>query len=281
MEEVSVVKKNYIQYINNVVQQKKVSHAYLIEMNDDLVDFCYILDFIKMILCDCSYEELDQLDSNVVRLIDQNNYPDIKVIEPDGNVIKKEQLIQLQKDFDSKSLLNNKKIYIIKNAEKLNQSSANTMLKFLEEPEKDIIGFLVTNNRYNVLETIQSRCQILSLKDGQSISYFKEQFFFLKSIVFPKDFFLKYNDFITNIVEDKQTMKNYLLQSEQMLIDYLHYQYFGDKIDQRLIDILNKTNTSKILHIISVIEGEIQKLKYNINYKLWIDGLLSRLISGE
>ena len=281
MEEVSVVKKNYIQYINNVVQQKKVSHAYLIEMNDDSVDFCYILDFIKMILCDCSYEELDQLDSNVVRLIDQNNYPDIKVIEPDGNVIKKEQLIQLQKDFDSKSLLNNKKIYIIKNAEKLNQSSANTMLKFLEEPEKDIIGFLVTNNRYNVLETIQSRCQILSLKDGQSISYLEEQFFFLKSIVFPKDFFLKYNDFITNIVEDKQTMKNYLLQSEQMLIDYLHYQYFGDKIDQRLIDILKKTNTSKILHIISVIEGEIQKLKYNINYKLWIDGLLSRLISGE
>ena len=281
MEEVSVVKKNYIQYINNVVQQKKVSHAYLIEMNDDSVDFCYILDFIKMILCDCSYEELDQLDSNVVRLIDQNNYPDIKVIEPDGNVIKKEQLIQLQKDFDSKSLLNNKKIYIIKNAEKLNQSSANTMLKFLEEPEKDIIGFLVTNNRYNVLETIQSRCQILSLKDGQSISYLEEQFFFLKSIVFPKDFFLKYNDFITNIVEDKQTMKNFLLQSEQMLIDYLHYQYFGDKIDQRLIDILKKTNTSKILHIISVIEGEIQKLKYNINYKLWIDGLLSRLISGE
>ena len=281
MEEVSVVKKNYIQYINNVVQQKKVSHAYLIEMNDDSVDFCYIMDFIKMILCDCSYEEVSQLDSNIVRLIDQNNYPDIKVIEPDGNVIKKEQLIQLQKDFDNKSLLNNKKIYIIKNAEKLNQSSANTMLKFLEEPEKDIIGFLVTNNRYNVLETIQSRCQILSLKDGKSISYLEEQFFFLKSIVFPKDFFLKYNDFITNIVEDKQTMKNYLLQSEQMLIDYLHYQYFGDKIDQRLIDILKKIDTSKIIHIISVIEGEIQKLKYNINYKLWVDGLLSRLISGE
>lgn len=281
MEEVSVVKKNYIQYINSVVQQKKVSHAYLIEMNDDSVDFCYIMDFIKMILCDCSYEEVSQLDSNIVRLIDQNNYPDIKVIEPDGNVIKKEQLIQLQKDFDNKSLLNNKKIYIIKNAEKLNQSSANTMLKFLEEPEKDIIGFLVTNNRYNVLETIQSRCQILSLKDGKSISYLEEQFFFLKSIVFPKDFFLKYNDFITNIVEDKQTMKNYLLQSEQMLIDYLHYQYFGDKIDQRLKDILKKIDTSKIIHIISVIEGEIQKLKYNINYKLWVDGLLSRLISGE
>ena len=40
-------------------------------------------------------------------------------------------------------------------------------------------------------------------------------------------------------------------------------------------------DTSKIIHIISVIEGEIQKLKYNINYKLWVDGLLSRLISGE
>ena len=39
--------------------------------------------------------------------------------------------------------------YIIKNAERLNPSSANTILKFLEEPEDNIIAILLTNNRYN------------------------------------------------------------------------------------------------------------------------------------
>ena len=35
------------------------------------------------------------------------------------------------------------------------------MLKFLEEPEDSIIGFFITNNKENVIDTIKSRCQIL------------------------------------------------------------------------------------------------------------------------
>ena len=52
-----------------------------------------------------------------------------------------------------------------KEADKLNMSSANTILKFLEEPEDDIVAILVANNRYAVIETILSRCQVLSLKN--------------------------------------------------------------------------------------------------------------------
>ena len=56
---------------------------------------------------------------------------------------------------------------IIKETEKLNASSANTILKFLEEPEDGIIAILLTDNRYHVLDTILSRCQILSLKENE------------------------------------------------------------------------------------------------------------------
>ena len=54
-------------------------------------------------------------------------------------------------------------IYIIKHCEKLNKDSANTMLKFLEEPEGSVIGFFITSHEDNVLPTIQSRCQHISV----------------------------------------------------------------------------------------------------------------------
>lgn len=41
----------------------------------------------------------------------------------------------------------------------MTKESANTMLKFLEEPDGNVIGFFITNQKENVLLTIQSRCQ--------------------------------------------------------------------------------------------------------------------------
>ena len=94
MGELSIIKKNYINYIDKIIENNKISHAYLIEIDND-EDFKYIYDFIKMILCDCSYEKIDKSNS-IVNLIDNNNYPDIKVIEPDGSTIKKNQLLEIK-----------------------------------------------------------------------------------------------------------------------------------------------------------------------------------------
>ena len=59
-----------------------------------------------MIICNSN-------DAAVNDMIDSGNYPDLKIIEPDGNSIKKSQLIKLQEDFRNKSFLNNRMIYII------------------------------------------------------------------------------------------------------------------------------------------------------------------------
>ena len=53
------------------------------------------------------------------------------------------------------------KVYIIKQCEKLNASSANCLLKTLEEPEKNIYAFLITSNIDLVMATIKSRCQVI------------------------------------------------------------------------------------------------------------------------
>ena len=44
----SLIKKNYLQYIDEIIKNKKVSHAYLIEVDNYNQDLVYVLDFIKM-----------------------------------------------------------------------------------------------------------------------------------------------------------------------------------------------------------------------------------------
>ena len=172
-------KTQFYNIIDRLIEKNRVSHAYLCEVDNYDDDFQCILDFIKLILCqkdNKSSKCLNCSKCNICHLVDTNNYVDLKIIEPDGTIIKKKQMIELQDEFNNKSLLDNKRIYVIKEADKLNASSANTILKFLEEPEDDIIAILIANNRYSVIETILSRCQVLSLKKDVSTEYEDEVF---------------------------------------------------------------------------------------------------------
>ena len=53
----------------------------------------------------------------------------------------------------------------IKEAEKMNSSAANSLLKFLEEPPGDFLAVLETDAVGRILPTIQSRCQVLHFQE--------------------------------------------------------------------------------------------------------------------
>lgn len=137
-----------------------LSHAYLIETNNPEKCFQDLLYVIKNMSCSGSYKEKCD-ECNICHLINENTFPPLVVIEPDGASIKKEQILELKRTFSSMPVYCENNVYIIKSAEKLNAASANTMLKFLEEPEDNIIGFFITNNINNMIPTIESRCEIL------------------------------------------------------------------------------------------------------------------------
>lgn len=280
MDKLSVVKKNYIDYINKIIENNKVSHAYLIEINDYDTDKKYIFDFIKMILCNISYEKLEKENNNIIDLIDNNDYPDIKIIEPEGSTIKKSQMIDLQKDYSNKSLLDGKRIYVVKEADKLNPASANTILKFLEEPEEDIIAILLTTNRYKIIETILSRCQILTLKENSIPIIEDDVFDLLKCVVYPSEFFIKYNSIITEVIPDKDHARDKLKKLENIIISYLDKKYEEKEIDEKLVKLFKDIDSKKLLNSLSIIEEEIKKLEFNVNYKLWLDSLFSKLTIG-
>ena len=150
--------------LENSIISNKLSHAYIFETNNYCNAYNLIIDFVKSIFC-INYKNNDH-DDNLCQICNQintNNYIEFKIIDTEKLQLKKEELLKLQEEFKNKPIGGTKKVYLIKCAEKLNEASSNTILKFLEEPEENIIAILMTPSRYMLLNTILSRCQIISL----------------------------------------------------------------------------------------------------------------------
>ena len=143
-------------------RENKLAHAYLIETNNLTSAINDIKELIKIINCSNEYKE-NCTSCNLCNLINKNILPSLKIIEPDGTSIKKNQIEELKESFLSIPIYSKYNVYIISNAEKLNPSSANSMLKFVEEPTEGIIGFFITSNKDVMIDTIKSRCQQIVL----------------------------------------------------------------------------------------------------------------------
>ncbi|MBQ3021576.1 MAG: hypothetical protein IJD92_05085 [Bacilli bacterium] len=86
----------------------------------------------------------------------------ITIPKSDKKNILKEDMLELKNFFKNTSYINDKRVYLIEEVHKLNSSSANMILKFLEEPNPNIIALFITDNLDSVLLTIKSRCQIVN-----------------------------------------------------------------------------------------------------------------------
>ncbi|WEG12751.1 DNA polymerase III subunit delta' [Pullulanibacillus sp. KACC 23026] len=96
------------------------------------------------------------------RRVDSGNHPDLVLVQPDGKSIKKEQVTGLIKEFSYKGMESSKKFFIIESAESMTTQAANSLLKFIEEPQNETIAVLITESQHQLLDTIVSRCQTLT-----------------------------------------------------------------------------------------------------------------------
>lgn len=284
MSEKNFIKKNFINYVNKIVEKNKIFHAYLIEVDNYDLDMKYVYNFIKMILLNCTYDEIIKSNNKIVKLIDKNEYPDLFVISSDTLTIKKEQIINLEKEFNNKSLFDNKRFYIVKETEKLNVSSANTILKFLEEPEDDIVAILLTNNRYRVFDTILSRCQILSLKENlYDLDVSDDVLDFLDFVLHPKKYFINPKMVVENYFSDKINGRKLLTNISVILLACINYSVlknYNNNFKDLFNNILKDNDINNLVDILSIFEEETSKLEFNVNFKLWLDSLFCRLIGG-
>lgn len=261
------IQNEFFQLISKEIKSNRVSHAYLIETNDFLDIDNLINTLVKMLLCNVDDYNKVCNKCNICSLIDNGNYPDLKIIEADGNYIKKEQLMEIRDDFKSKSVSGGRQIYVIKDASKLNSSSGNTILKFLEEPSSNIIAILLAKSRFNVMETILSRCQIFSLKSSINNS-FDDNFYILLETLISKKGFLAFDEMLSIIPNREEAIK-YLNFIENYFFLYIN----NDKIISKKLDISQFTY-DKIYKLILVFEKYLRRMEFNVNYKLTIDNLI-------
>lgn len=270
----------------------RLSHAYLIDVNNNADGLNIVIDFVKYILCPFRCKgKCNDVNCKICHYIDDNAYTSFKIINSDGMWIKKEQLLNLQKEFSMKSIDNSKKIYIINEAEKLNLSAANTMLKFLEEPEDDIIAFLLTNNVNLILDTIKSRCQYIKLNNSYAVNsnsnlHIKDIFDFVRYLEFNK-----YNTIIYYKLywPDLFSSRNDSLDVMDVIIDiYMNilYCFLGKKTDKYgdyydvISDIVSNNNLDKLLNKITMLVIAREEIKSNANLSLFVDNLVIKL-GGE
>lgn len=94
-------------------------------------------------------------------LLAAGSHPDYKLIQPeeDSRQIKIEQIRQLNDWVNQTAQMGGSKIAILNPAHAMNRSSANALLKAMEEPPQNTHLFLVSDDPANLLPTVRSRCQ--------------------------------------------------------------------------------------------------------------------------
>lgn len=282
------------QSINN----NRLSHAYLFETNGYYQSELFINNLLKAILCPNHGDD----NCEICRAIDDKNYIEIKHIYPDKGIIKKNQLIDLQKEFIKKAIIGQKKIYVIHNAEEMNQIAANSLLKFLEEPQENIIAILVCESVNKLLPTILSRLQVISLngiKDKGNVLSEKIKNIFntgidIKKIVDITEIIINYiNYYETNHMDtfsyNNQLFISKISDKEEMLLAFnIMIIYYKEVINDLLkrpleffeeyqleIKAIAKNNSVKtIAKKIEIILKTIENKEYNANTGLLFDMLV-------
>ena len=269
----------------NALQNDKLSHAYLISGNPGMPLKEVALFLAKSILCDAPHPLACDTCITCAR-IDEGNYPDLMIFGDNAQKIKKGDVEKIMTNFD-KSALENKgiMIYILNLVETMTPTAVNALLKFLEEPGKNIYAFLTTENETKVLPTILSRTQVFRLKainiqeiinDAVSAGVFEEDAELLS--VFYND-----AETIKNNVENE----NFLI-AKQALTDQLNALLMSrdDAIFtcQRLVEPKLKSNeiTKMYLKLLTQVFQDLNNLKVNENivfscYANIYEGLLEKL----
>ncbi len=92
------------------------------------------------------------------------NHPDIRIFDDDNNPLKIDQVRTLQRELSLSPLEGRYRVALLCNFERATTSAANALLKTLEEPASQVVIILTAPDPGNLLATIVSRCQVLTLR---------------------------------------------------------------------------------------------------------------------
>ena len=158
--------KNTFLDIVNLYKQKKLPNKILFSGPKGIGKATFAYHLINYIFSkdEESNYDIDKLQINnsnkSYKLILNQTHPNFHLID----LLDEKKIIEISQirnmiNYANKSAFNNKeRIVLIDNAENLNLSSSNALLKIIEEPNENVFFILIFDNNRKIIETIKSRC---------------------------------------------------------------------------------------------------------------------------
>ncbi|MSS64809.1 DNA polymerase III subunit delta' [Velocimicrobium porci] len=152
------------QHLQTAIEQKKVSHAYILNGEQGMGKKLLATVFAETLQCEDKGVNPCGLCKSCIQT-ESKNHPDIRWITHEKYSIGVDDIrTQINNDIEIKPYSGPYKIYIIPDAEKMTEQAQNALLKTIEEPPEYAVILLLTENVDYMLQTILSRCIILNLK---------------------------------------------------------------------------------------------------------------------
>lgn len=149
--------------LQNAISSNKIPHAIIIEGENGLGKKTLARFIAMAAICTGADKPCGECEN--CRLETGSNHPDIIRIRPQEKKksILVEQIRDMRQEVYIKPHTAERKVYIIEQADTMNASSQNAILKVLEEPPQDVCFILLCENRSSLLPTVVSRCVTFTL----------------------------------------------------------------------------------------------------------------------
>src|SRR2546430_15465908 len=107
-----------------------------------------------------TFPPFSSADDNKERMI-WSEHADVAMVRPYNHIIRVKPMRELEREANFRPFEGAARIFIVEDAEYMNDQAANALLKTLEEPPPTTHLILTTANPTALLPTIRSRCQII------------------------------------------------------------------------------------------------------------------------
>ena len=145
-------------------ERKRLPHALLLSGHAGTGKSLFAEALAAYLLCVEPFEGKACGECKGCHLRRAGTHPDLMLVVPEekSRVIKVDQVRALKEFCGKTAQLNGYKVIILQPADSLNISSANALLKDLEEPQPNTVFLLVSDQPAQIVATIRSRCRQIS-----------------------------------------------------------------------------------------------------------------------
>ena len=149
------VHQEIVERFKRLVKAGRLAHAYLFTGPSGIGKTETALELAQLVNCD---DNSACGNCAQCRKIASGNHPDVYVIGTDGEGIKIDDVRQMLGRVGLRAYEAKRKVFILRQVERMTMEAANALLKTLEEPAANTLMILTTAVPEAVLDTVKSRC---------------------------------------------------------------------------------------------------------------------------